>query len=83
MKVEEFDKYKRARLDDGEYALVGIEDPGKFTLGVKIGGKCNDAGFYPARWLTIDGTTITDVAEESDYRVYFNPKTMEIDVVQM
>ena len=83
MKVEKFDKYKRVMLDGNEYALVGIEEPGKFTLAVKIGEQFNDDGFYPARWLTVDGATITGVAEESDYGMYFNPETEAIEVVQV
>ena len=82
MKVEKFGKYKRIMLDGNEYALVGIGEPGKFTLGVKIGEQCNYAGFYQANWLAVDGTTITCVAEASDYRIYFNPETEAVEVVQ-
>ena len=77
-----FDKYEKVKIDDGEYALVGIEDPGKFALGVKIGEKCNAAGFYPTKWLAMDGSAVTGVAEASDYKLYFNPETEAVEMVQ-
>ena len=86
MKINEFDKHGRVKLHGDEYVLVGIEDPGRFILGVRVGEACNADGFYPARWLIVDTNdkkSIVGVAEASDYRMYFNPSTEEMDLVQV
>ena len=84
MKINEFDKHGRVKLLGDEYVLVGIEDPGRFILGVRVGEACNADGFYPARWLIVDTNdkkSIVGVAEESDYKIYFNPESEEINVI--
>ena len=86
MKIEEFDKHGKVRFNDDEYVLVGVDDPGRFTLAVKVGERCNAEGFYLARWLIVDAhdaKSILGVAESADYRIYFNPGTEEIDLVQL